>query len=252
VVRDCQGRRGGGIRGASVVRGCTIDGNTATIEGGGLAGCGTVIGCTITNNSATAGEGGGLDRCETVINCTIQDNDALYGGGASNSGPGGESYFYSCLITGNSAGSWGGGLWLRGGLVRGCTIAGNTAVVKSGGVECDYSYTLNVNSCIVWGNYAPVGPQVGSDGTTNVSYSCVQDELARTWTRASEIPGIITWGQARLVSIRAIRQAVRCLKRPTSTRRLEYLTEESTWGLTRWRWWLGTSTAMGGSTWWMC
>ena len=89
--------------------------------------------------------GGGLCYCSgTIVNNLISQNSAVGGGG----GLGGCEYteIVNNTIVGNSSGWAGGGMWGTRGITR---------------------------NCIIWGNTAPAGAQVG--GSDTPSYSCIQD-----------------------------------------------------------------------------
>ncbi len=108
---------GGGVRddgGNVTLTDCTITGNAASGGGGGVAciqnngeGELALIGCAITNTT-TSGYGGGVNNSATTTlqNCTISGNSAGSGGG-------GLYNFYTsptltltaCTVSGNSAGS---------------------------------------------------------------------------------------------------------------------------------------------------
>ena len=114
----------------------------------------TISKCTISDNF-TYGPGGGI-RCfysstPLIANCTISDNTA--------DGPGGGIY---CLYHSNP-------------LISQCTISDNTASYGGGIYGYYYSDPTLLNS-ILWGNYAPVGPEISlqEDSTITVLYSDVQ------------------------------------------------------------------------------
>ena len=70
---------GGGIYGASLVRGCTVVSNFSAQQGGGLAYCKAVTNCYIAFNAASgphAARGAGLADCGTITNCTVEYNVA--------------------------------------------------------------------------------------------------------------------------------------------------------------------------------
>ena len=97
----------------------------------------TITNCVITENSAT--EGGGI-YCwmpqgprATITNCVIAENSATEGGGI---------YCYRANPT-----------------LEYSTISGNTATDKGGGIYWD-STNASPKNCIVWGNAAPIGPQL--------------------------------------------------------------------------------------------
>ena len=107
-----------------------------------------------------------------VTHCIIdhnQNGQMGYGGGLCVENGTAEN----CLIYGNTADGYGGGLYLRtGGVVRNCTIADNVAKDTGGGVFCDISSpkdTARLENVIVAWNSAPNDtgsgrPEWGVDG----------------------------------------------------------------------------------------
>jgi hypothetical protein len=190
---------GGGIKLASstaTICGCVISNNSdedGEAEGGGVC-CMTatalVVDCTITDNAAAAG--GGLYQDPyggsiVVIGCTISGNAAgEHGGGLyirgtdtsitactisgnTTAGAGGGAYLRgsasiaNCLISGNEAGVFAGGLALYGPgafTVTNCTVTANSAGERAGGVYCLGAATgLSANS-IFWDDAAPLGHEI--------------------------------------------------------------------------------------------
>ncbi|MDB6017994.1 MAG: hypothetical protein JWR19_2483 [Pedosphaera sp.] len=129
------GKDGGGANN-STLRNCTLVANTAGNSGGGAA-ASTLVGCLMLSNSAAMGGG-----CYNSIgtNCVLRQNSSGYQGGGATGG-----FLYNCLLTGNSAtGSVGGGAAANpsgvGTTLANCTVAGNLAYYRGGGVD----------SCTVW------------------------------------------------------------------------------------------------------
>ena len=142
------------------IKGCTIEGNKATVNAGGIfldkvtgnGGGGIIENCIIKNNQAITGAGGGIYAVSTILSdniiiktCTIQDNTAVtYGGGMS------------LNMTGNSKNI----------SIEGCTFSGNTVT----GAAC-YAAALNC---------------VAGDFTTNPIKNCIfRDNSASATTNTS-------------------------------------------------------------------
>ena len=152
---------------------CTIENNSAPVEGGGLYNCSSrIINCMIQYNS-TSGKGGGLFGCNRIISgCTIRGNTTTgsSGGGLANCiGPvadcnilgntsplwhaGGAidcNSFTNCVISGNMARGYGGGLY-NCKKVANCKISGNSSEIYPGGGIADCNSVMN---CIISGNTA--------------------------------------------------------------------------------------------------
>jgi hypothetical protein len=129
------GKDGGGANNSTLWN-CSLFNNTGA-NGGGAATASTLTGCLMISNSA--GMGGGCYG-STGTNCVLAQNTSGYQGGGAAGG-----FLYNCLITGNSApGSVGGGAAADPmGVVTtlaNCTVAGNSAYFRGGGVD----------SCTVW------------------------------------------------------------------------------------------------------
>jgi hypothetical protein len=161
-----------------LIRKNIIVGNTADYWGGGLAYCdGAITGNIVSMNSGNW-HGGGLETCNGTIDGNVIAGN--WAGDEEYSGIGGG--FMSCagtvqnnLIAGNTA-SGGGGSVNRGqGIIRNNTIVYNIASTSCGGLE--YSRET-IENCIIWGNDAPINPQLCSSLISppdSVSYSCIQD-----------------------------------------------------------------------------
>ncbi len=134
---------GGGLLnlGTATLTDCTVTGNIATIEGGGLANTGRYDSLTLTNSAVTDnqtgadGAGGGIDNpffdTVTLSGTTISGNSAGTGGGLVSLGT---ASLTNCSVTGNTAKSFGGGVYDNDGTIdlSGCTISGNTASSGAG------------------------------------------------------------------------------------------------------------------------
>jgi predicted outer membrane repeat protein len=162
IADNSAGDSGGGIctfttipnsRGLTIDR-CTIAGNRSYRFGGGIccqsATSPKITRCIITGNSAASstaymGVGGGIDcigtREPVITECIFSDNRAGGLGGAIACGASGTKIL-NCTIVNNWAGSRGGGFGYQ-----------NT------------NFTNVLNNCILWGNTAPAGPQVGGTST---------------------------------------------------------------------------------------
>ncbi len=191
ILRNTAGfSGGGGVACRAVISNCRIISNTA-LYGGGLASCDTEIEyCDIFNNLAIK-DGGGLNLCTgRISNCKISNNTALRNGGGLSTCYG---MIQGCQISGNRAGNRGGGIFRRGlplnlldceiiGNVAGvdgggifvaslplgspmritylnCTIADNRAMMSGGGIAHD-RVRLELDNCILYGNWAMQGEQV--------------------------------------------------------------------------------------------
>jgi len=179
--------RGGGIyfdQSSPTITNCTISNNDGGLEGGGISfdnSSPTIRNCTIIGNIAIYG--GGIDcntSTPTLADCAITGNTALANGGgltcAETSSP-----IQNCTITGNKA-SCGAGVHYyscpSAELVN-CTVAANRADSQGGGVFCEWNSSVAVKNCILWGNSALDGPEIGigwvdHPSTLSVSTSDVQ------------------------------------------------------------------------------
>ena len=202
VSRNTARSYGGGICGVTesspTIRNCDITDNRADRQGGGCFFNGdclaTIENCSFSRNKAenTLNPylclGGGIylsgQSNATISNCTISENSTInMGGGISSeySSP----TITNCTIFGNSAMNDGGGIILYGAsytpTITNSTIARNVSGGLGGGIRCKNLLNLTMINSIVWGNFAPAGPELAliDDSTLTVSYSDVQGgELA--------------------------------------------------------------------------
>jgi len=195
VINNCQGTAdllfGGGIyAGAGLtLSGVVISNCTATSCGGGVFAYGTVVieRSSFVNNVAGV-SGGGL---YIVTSSTMQISDSAIVGNSTNSSPdnsgGGGGIFISIL---NTAGSFirnstisnnvaakngvGGGIFLAtdGALpIANSTITGNMSPNRGGGIcgRFDSAFSVVLNSTIIAGNSASIGPDMGFFNMTTVT-----------------------------------------------------------------------------------
>jgi PKD repeat protein len=120
-------RSGGGAWCAhwSVIRNCTLSGNSAEHGGGAFL------------------EGYGRSNEGALFNCTLTGNSAYWGGGSCN------GRLFNCTLSGSSAHSGGGAV---GGILENCTISGNRASVGGG------AFRSTLNNCVLYYNTARFGP----------------------------------------------------------------------------------------------
>ncbi|MBN1343640.1 MAG: right-handed parallel beta-helix repeat-containing protein [Phycisphaerae bacterium] len=192
-IIDCAGNGCGFAFIADEYHTCTVDGFTVTHARGAAvsfegASSPTILNCRLVDNSSSGAIYGSssLSRIR-LANCLIAGNSrGLY------SGEGGGVFtwgrcaprFEDCVIVGNSAKFRGGGIChdKAHAVYVNCTIAGNrvegTASGSCGGGVCSYDWaSVKLINCIVWGNQAPVGPQIavpGEDSSVHVRYCTVQ------------------------------------------------------------------------------
>jgi hypothetical protein len=158
----------------TIIRGCQMPGTTngaSSVRCVYLANGATFSGFTLTNGSTT-GNGGGIycsSSTSIVSNCIITGNAAGSAGGGGYSGT-----YINCLIGGNTASNGGGiysgsatnctiiaNLAQYGGGIYGvepynCTIVGNAASVAGGGVRAGPGGGYMYN-CVIYYNTAPSG-----------------------------------------------------------------------------------------------
>jgi predicted outer membrane repeat protein len=151
----------------------TVSDNSASANGGGIASDGSaagnatlqIVNSTVNGNSATSGGGvyngaqqSGSSLLE-VINSAVSGNNSDAGAGIYNFGEGAALTVDSSTISGNSAGSYGGGIYSDSFIVnvQNSTVSGNSAgesVGDSGGGIINYDATLTVTNSTLSGNSA--------------------------------------------------------------------------------------------------
>jgi parallel beta-helix repeat protein len=115
-----------------------------------------------------------ITDCTVITGCTITGNSAERGGGIYCQG--GNTIIADCIISDNKSsgrGGEGGGMSITEGLclIYNSIISGNSATSYGGGMYNIYGSPMLTN-CIVWGNEAPNGPDIY--GSTSVLYSDVK------------------------------------------------------------------------------
>jgi hypothetical protein len=148
----------------------------------------SIVGCTISNNLNLEQGGGAHLENSLMDRCIITRNT----GGGECSGGGGvfeiNSVVRNSLITSNSlafssgdpgCGSYGGGIYMRGGSLVNCTVAGNSARVISngtGGGGGVYAESGGITNCIIYSNLVFVNNNPSSNwvstGTAVFDHCC--------------------------------------------------------------------------------
>ncbi len=177
VISGNSATKGGGIEnaGGTLTVSGVISGNSAT-KGGGIENAGgtlTVSGLISDNTAST--QGGGIENAGgtlTVSNGDISDNTAsTQGGGIDNTNAGTVMIVNGGTVMRNSA-TKGGGIENAGGTltVNDGDIIFNTASTQGGGIDNTSAGTVMiVNGSTVWGNTAPVGPDINGPFTAHNS-----------------------------------------------------------------------------------
>jgi parallel beta-helix repeat protein/predicted outer membrane repeat protein len=156
-----------------------------------------VSGFTITNGSM---DNGGAIYCisnstPTITNCLITANTATsYGGGIYCAASNNPVIINNCIFKGNSAVSYGGAIAIRdmsyatSVVVTDCTFSGNSANQGGGIYSLSRSGASVVTNCILWGNSAANGPQLAcSLQEMAISFCDVQGGQAQVY-------GTVDWG----------------------------------------------------------
>lgn len=175
-------------------------------RGGSISNC-VVVACAAIGDEGSrgGGDGGGgvfLNQGGTVRYSTILSNRTDYGdGGGVHANLGGTVEF--CEITGNSAGSPdedcdGGGVYLKGegAALRDCLVEGNTANEFGGGI-CLYWVGTVVERCRVYRNSAPYGGGLGLPYGSQPAHRVANCDIA--YNRADEWGGGIASDSSHLM-----------------------------------------------------
>lgn len=187
------GAPGGGIccrsGGTTIIDDCTFVGNSAVGGSGGAIACQdgcqpTIVNTTVSGNTGDKNGGGiYLEDCGgTIRGCLIEGNTAGSWAGGIFCYLGSHPTIINCTISDNAAGEFGGGVVCFDGAaatITNCTLAGNSADVTGGGAGCSGGSSLTVRSTILWDNAAPEGaqislPEVAGPPILSVSYSDTQ------------------------------------------------------------------------------
>jgi parallel beta-helix repeat protein len=109
-----------------------------------------------------------VNSTTTIDGFTITGGGTNYGGGVYNDGA--SPVVSNCIITGNTAANFGGGIYNLNGsspLVVNCIIAGNTATLfHGGGIYTDASSTPTIINCTIAGNSASQGGGIYAENPT--------------------------------------------------------------------------------------
>ncbi len=123
-----------------------------------------VTGLTITNGNAftVGGVGGGIycynNSSPTISKCVITGNTAgLFGGGVAVGNSGSMPWIVGCVITANTANVGGGGVYCTAGspIIENCIIAGNYAS-RGGGIYSHNAGEPVIGNCTISGNWGSV------------------------------------------------------------------------------------------------
>jgi len=148
----------------------------------------TLDGFTITGGNANGaganGSGAGIynsGASPTVSNCVLAGNFAVfYGGGMVNLGLSAPPVT-NCVFTGNQAGYWGGGAHCNASspTLTNCTFSGNNAA-RGGALAATNGAAPDVSNCVFYGDSATLSGNEIYGGGVSVTYSCVQGGFAGT------------------------------------------------------------------------
>lgn len=145
----------------------------------------TIIdGFTITAGNDTSGNGGGgvfmWESSPVIRNCVIIGNASTTYGGGICARKFSEPVIFNCLIAENSAPEGGGIMAGNGNVtIQSCTITGNYAAIRGGGIYCYWGNNSTIINTTMWDDSSPTGAEIalGTDAnpsTLNVSYSNIQ------------------------------------------------------------------------------
>lgn len=166
---------GGGVFGlstdSSALTNCVLRNNAAD-SGGGAFGV-RLIGCRLEENRARFGGGAAnsrLDGCRLLANEATESGGGLTGDLAFEGGTRLDSSFArASVLAGNRAGKSGGGA--SGGTVLDqCTVTGNSAGLRGGGLE----ETAVARNSIVYFNRAPQHPEYAVGGNGRLQFCCTR------------------------------------------------------------------------------
>ena len=160
----------------SVVSGALAAGNVGGVAVSAISSM--IVGCTISNNFTISGFGGGAYLKDSFMDrCIVTGN--MVGGGGSGSGGGGifeiDSTIRNSLIFSNSVfshdpeptwGGLGGGVYMQGGALINCTVAGNTAqefTEYPGGGAGVFAQSGGITNCVIYFNYLNVNDRASSN-----------------------------------------------------------------------------------------
>ena len=158
---------------------------------------------TLQANTATGGGGAstGWDAKMNFECCEFLGNIATENGGGFYSHSAGVAVslsFESCVVAGNSANK-GGGLDFEHDSfpsITGCTVYGNTAAEKGGGVSCRRGSEATICNTIIWDNDSPSGPEIFVGSKTEPSVVTISSSDVEGGQTSCEVAANCTlnWG----------------------------------------------------------
>jgi len=140
----------------SVLSGLTItngDGGWSTADGGAIAchgGSPIITNCILTGNAGSGGAIGANDYSDLIVR--------------------------NCIITHNTSGSYGGGIFcthVNSATIENCIISHNRSSKWGGGIRTTSSYPVLIKECIITGNRTRWGGGISSRGPDVVIIGCV-------------------------------------------------------------------------------
>ncbi len=146
----------------------------------------------IVRNESTQYSGGGI-RCSgssaSISNCSFEENKSGDGGGGISIEHSGIPEITNCVFTKNHALQVGGGIYIFGDLLlphfRNVTISANTAGGEGGGLFCSRHATVEIENSIIWGNTAPLFPDLHT--VTGSNFFVVASNIGGGWPGTGNI-----------------------------------------------------------------
>jgi len=137
-----------------------------------------------------------------IANCVFANNEDNTIGGGAVCCVRTRAAFVNCMFAGNVA-TRGGAVYCWNGrpvCFRGCTFTGNQASRYSGAIGVGYGF-ITMTNCILWGNEAPVGAELGgnlgADGVLSVSFCNVAGGIDGFYLD-TYYPPTIEWGPGNI------------------------------------------------------
>jgi len=147
-----------------VIRGCTFENNTASLDAGAIlnlgGSCPVITECRFVNNSCKD-DGGAIANYEAshpmIVACTFERNQSNDNGGAIFSRSGSSPRILSCIFARNHARSNGGAIYNRenAAAIVNCVFTGNSAHDNGGAIYCTQTEEdPSLLNCTLVGNHA--------------------------------------------------------------------------------------------------
>jgi uncharacterized repeat protein (TIGR01451 family) len=197
---------GGGVEndGTAAFLSCTVTGNNSANAGGGISEQGltdslTLTYCSISGNTATNGTGGGITTSSSgtvaLLDCSVSGNTSVAGGGGGIWDYDTHITLSNCTVSGNIAGTLGGGVGIRLGDLRlsSTTVSANFANYGGGIAQepsasgYNYAGALSLANSIVAGNRAKSAADVGGQITTDSGHNMFGAALQGTTSGTGDI-----------------------------------------------------------------